>query len=221
MTVAIVTAIFGGYDVPKPIVEQDIDVRSVLVSEDEAASADGWETRWAPTAMYLAGGDPRIACKLPKVRPWTIARECDAWIYVDASFEITSPSFASEILELSTGVVNQYAHPQRDDIYDEASFTAQYAAKYADVPVLEQAAHYATTGHPRNWGMWNTGVIVYREPVEYLAALWEAEIKRWGPQCQISQPVALRRAGIRPHTLPGVVYDTPWMTHHAHIDGTR
>lgn len=221
MTVAIVSVITGGYDEPKPIVEQDIDCVATLVVDKYNENVDDG---WAQQVIH-PGEDSRVAAKAAKIRPWDVAdwwaEPIDAWIYVDASFQITSPSFAREILAQADSPVSQYRHPQRDCIYDEAAFTAQYAAKYADVPVLDQAAHYATTGHPRNWGLWNTGVIVYREPVEYLAALWEAEIRRWGPQCQISQPVALRRAGVRPHTLPGVVYDTPWMTHHAHNDGTR
>lgn len=220
MTVAIVSVITGGYDNPKPIVEQDVTTAAILISDQEL-DAEGWHVRPFHRDREIALG-ARLNAKAPKLRPWDFGYcDYDAWIYVDASFEITSPSFAREILDLSTGPVSQFHHPQRDCIYDEASFTAKHARKYDDVDVIGQAAHYATTGHPRGWGMWNTGVIVYRERCDYLADLWEAEIQRWGPQCQISQPVALRRAGIRPTTLPGVVYDQPWWTHHAHNDGTR
>lgn len=199
MTIAIVSCDYGQHDTAKHHAAQDVDVEFVHLTAD---------------------GD-RVTAKGPKLRPWDYAEDADTWIYVDASFEITSASFAREIVELTTGPLGQYRHPARDCIYDEASFTKLYARKYDEWDVVAQAAHYSTTGHPRNWGLWNTGVIVYRERLPYLADLWEAEIRRWGPQCQVSQPVALRRAGIRPVTLPGVVYDTPWMTHHAHNDGTR
>jgi hypothetical protein len=161
---------------------------------------------------------PRMLAKEPKLRPWDYTLADGPWIWIDGAFEITSPTFVEEALEASQGhAISQWAHPWRDCVYGEA-VASKPLPKYADVPVMEQALHYHKIGHPVRWGLWAAGLIVYREPLDYLADLWWAELNRWGFQDQISQPVALRHAGLRPHTLPYGLHQGPWLQWHPHRD---
>jgi hypothetical protein len=196
--VSIVNAIYGGYDSPKVHVEQTLDVEFLMLTDCQ-------DDR-----------HPRLAAKEPKLRPWDYVSDGGPWIWMDGSFEITSSTFVAEILDATEGhPISQWEHPQRDDIYAEAVVSAPMP-KYRDQPIDDQADHYAAIGHPAHWGLWATGLIVYRERCEYLSALWWAEMNRWGFQDQISQPVALRAAGMRPHSLPYNLYQNPWLRLHGH-----
>lgn len=201
---AVVSCCVGGYDVPKQHVEQSVDCEFVRLED---------------------GGDwddlrhPRIVAKEPKLRPWRYADdEVGPWIWLDASFQIVSPTFVEEVVA-GADLIAQWEHPDRCCVFAEAEFSASLP-KYRNVSVVEQANHYRQAGHPARWGLWAAGLIVYREPVDYLADLWWAEINRWGPQDQISQPVALRAAGMRPRALPYGLRSNPWLIHHPHVDGT-
>jgi hypothetical protein len=199
---AVVSAIFGDYDEPKRHVEQTVPCEFVMVT-------DGDDER-----------PPRMAAKEPKLRPWDFTEDAGPWIWIDGSFEIKSPTFVAAVLCASEGhPISQWAHPHRNCIYAEALQSAP-RDKYVGTPIREQASHYHATGHPIQWGLWAAGLIVYREPLDYLADLWWAELNRWGVQDQISQPVALRRAGLRPHELPFGLSNNPWLRHHPHRDGS-
>lgn len=191
----VVSANIGGFDTIKPRVEQSVPCEFVTVTEGD-------------------GRHPRLAAKEPKLRPWRYS-DNGPWIWIDAAFEITSATFVEEALAaVGDGPIGQWVHPWRDCVFTEAH--ASIAPKYADTPVMAQAQHYFNIGHPRNWGLWCAGFIVYTEPADYLADLWGAEINRWGYQDQISQPVALRHAGMRPRPLPGGLHQSPWLRWHNH-----
>lgn len=198
--VTLICAAFGGYDSPKHHVGQTTSTEFMLLTDPGAD-----DTR-----------HPRVAAKEPKLRPWRYATGNGPWIWLDGSFEIVSPTFVEDILAATEGhPISQWVHPQRDDIYDEA-IVSKPMPKYQSQPIVAQGLHYARIGHPEHWGLWATGLIVYRERCDYLADLWWAEMNRWGYQDQISQPVALRAAGMRPHPLPHSLYANPWLRLHGH-----
>lgn len=199
MVPTVVTASFGGYDKPKHHVNQSTYCEFLTLhdSDDDARH-------------------PRMAAKEPKLRPWRYADTDGPWIWLDGSFEIVSPTFVADIIAATEGhAISQWEHPLRADVSQEAMASAKMP-KYLDQPVMEQAAHYRATGHPVDWGLWATGLIVYRERCDYLADLWWAEMNAWSYQDQISQPVALRAAGMRPHPLPHSLYANPWLRLHGH-----
>ena len=199
MTV-IVSANVNEYDSPKTHVEQSVPCKLVALRENYPDHHDV---------------HPRTIAKLPKFRPWRYAEDEGPWIWIDGSAEIISPTFVEEVLEATHGPLGQFVHPHRDCIYPEATVSATMM-KYDGVPVLEQANHYRRIGHPAHWGLWATGVIVYKERLDYFADLWWAELNRWGYQDQISEPVALRAAGLEPSPLPYALWDNPWIKWHGH-----
>jgi hypothetical protein len=212
----IVTAIFGSYDEVKPPLEQSVPCQFTLLTDNPMLEAPGWRR----PVDYKSQAHPRLSAKKPKLQPWRYCIGDGPWIWIDGSFEIISPTFVEEVLAGADGhLLAQWEHPDRSCVYAEA-VVSSVLPKYADVPVVEQAAHYREIGHPTLWGLWATGLIVYREPVDYLSGLWWAEMNRWGYQDQISQPVALRAAGMRPKGLPYGLRSNPWLKHHPHVDGT-
>jgi hypothetical protein len=211
---AIVSAIFGGYDQVKPIPPQSVECTFTMVTDSPDLEAPGWDVD-----IHQPSRHPRMAAKGPKLQPWKHVGG-GPWIWIDASFQIVSPTFVEEVVAAADGhLLAQWEHPDRSCIYPEAELSATLA-KYADTPVLRQAEHYRQAGHPVRWGLWAAGLIVYRDAVNDLADLWWAEMECWGYQDQISQPVALRATGIRPKGLPWGLRCNPWLRLVPHVDGT-
>lgn len=211
--IAIVSAIYDGYDELKPTLPQkDVSVDWVLVTDDEALkdtpAVRGWRVVYEPRP----GVHPNRAAKHPKYEPWKYTA-ADRSVWVDASFRIISETFAAEALAHADPIA-QFQHPWRDCLYAEAKESAGLA-KYAGEPVLEQADSYRQAGHPEGWGLWATGVIArqHTDAVRELGVRWLAETYEWSFQDQISQPFALRETGLRPAVFPGNHLATPWLAY--------
>ena len=209
--VAILTALYDGYDEVKPALPQSgADVEWVLVTDTmpDAERAAGWTIVHDPHP----GVHPNRAAKHPKLRPWEYTSAA-ASIWLDASFRVVSDRFAIEALAHAEPIA-QFAHPWRDCLYDEAAESA-LLPKYAGEPVIEQGAYYRARGHPEHWGLWAAGVIArwHTDEVRQLGAAWAHEVEVWSFQDQISQPFALRETGLRPTALPGSHLANTWLAY--------
>ena len=186
----IVSANVGSYDRPATHVAQSVPVDYVTVTDNPG------------------GGEPRRVAKGPKLRPWLWAPDGGPWIWLDAAFDVVSPAFVADMLELvGSQPVAMFEHPFRDCLYDEADA----------VGARHQANHYRMLGVPAGLGLWAAGVIVYTTPCEYLANVWAAELAAWCLRDQVSLPVVLERVGVRPVTIPGNIFDNDWLTWRHHL----
>lgn len=210
MTVAIISAIFGGYDVIKTPVEQSVDCTFTMVT-DRKMDVPAWNV----VAEAKSDMHPRLAAKLPKLRPWDYAPEADAWIWIDGAFQVVSETFAEEAVASAVADVSMWAHPWRDCLYQEAKASAEIP-KYQTTPVLPQADHYRRMGFPGGAGLWATGLIVYRRRTDALADRWWSEMDRWGYQDQISLPVALATTRTSIGALPYGYMAGPWLRWYSH-----
>lgn len=211
--VALISAIYDGYDELKPVLPQrGVDVDWVLVTDNEGLKDETRALGWRVVYEPRPGVHPNRAAKHPKYEPWKYT-DAPASVWVDASFRIVSEDLAVEALSYADPIA-QFAHPWRDCLFAEAKESAGLA-KYAGEPVLEQAESYRQAGHPENWGLWATGVIArqHTESVRKMGWLWLAETYRWSFQDQISQPFALRENGLRPAAFPGSHLATPWLAY--------
>jgi hypothetical protein len=210
MKVAVVSAIYGGYDHPKAPVPQDHPCEFVLVTDDPTP-VDGWQVVYEPRPQL----HPRLAAKVPKCRPDLYA-DADAYLWVDGSIEITSPGFVTACVgHLEVGPVAQFPHPLRSSIAAEAE-ASMAMAKYHGLPVREQAAHYIKSGYPDGWGLWETGIIARRRDGLGFGADWLTEQVRWTYQDQVSQAPVMWAAGVRPIDLPGLATKNPWTRYRHH-----
>lgn len=210
--VAVVSSVYGGYDVPVPPVPQEMpDVEWVLVT-DQAYELETWRTVVEPRPQL----HPRLAAKVAKCRPDLYA-DADVHIWIDASFAIRRPDFVTWCLAHTIyGTVAQIPHPDRKRIVDEADFS-HGMPKYVGLPVREQAAHYVAAGYPDGWGLWATGLIVYegRSP---FGDEWLREQMRWTYQDQVSQPPLLWQHDVRPVDMGGGLLSNPYFQLRGHRD---
>jgi hypothetical protein len=214
--VAVITAIYGGYDTLKPVLPQnDVNVDWVLVTDDPSLrdGALGWRTVHLPRS----GVHPNRAAKQPKLFPWEFTT-ATASVWVDASFQVISPDFVAGALALADPIA-QFVHPDRDCVYAEAQASTGLA-KYAGEDFDAQVKEYREQGHPERWGLWAGGVIARQHEdvrVFNTSEHWSELIARGTFQDQISEPVALRSNGLRPSPLPGSHMYNDWVRHDGHL----
>jgi hypothetical protein len=216
VSVAVLTAVYGGYDNPHPLPPQDIECDSILLSDDTGLQVDGWRT-----VTLFSDRPARLAAKRPRCRP-ELVTDADVVVWLDAHVEVTSPSLISELVaELGDAPIGAFRHGYHTSIRQEAEL-ASTLPKYNGWDLRAQARAYEALGHPHNWGMWTTGVMVRRpKQTQLFGRLWQGEIDLWGPEDQISLPFALRESGLRPVDLR---FEGWWVGErfrlHPHNDGT-
>jgi rhodanese-related sulfurtransferase len=209
--IAVVSSMYGSYDQPVAHVPQDTRCEFVLVT-DRKTDYDGRVVVEPRPQLH-----PRLAAKLAKCRP-DLYSDADVWVWVDASIRILSSDFVSWCVK-SVGdlPLAQCRHPQRQSIAAEAGVSAGMA-KYRSLPVHEQVASYLAAGYPDDWGLWATGVIVYRREGLVCGDAWLREQMRWTYQDQLSQPPLLYREGLRPVDLDGGIWGNPRFEIRGHRD---
>jgi len=198
-----VTACYGGVDTTlRPPAVQDMPVQWVCFTDEPDLRAPlPWKVIHQPPRF----DHPNLAAKVHKTTPDV---GCPDVVWVDASMEITSPSFVREALAARRDGVAVFTHPRRECIYDEADASLGgegQGGKYAGQPLVEQVAHYRAEGHPEKAGLYACGVVAWdltNPTAVKLGRAWLAECERWSWQDQLSFPVVCRRLGITPGTFP-------------------
>lgn len=199
----VVTASYGGYDAGLHVpVAQDMAVDFVCFTEDERLVVP---EPWRVIVRSPVHEEPRMAAKIHKMLP---DAGCPDVVWVDASHEITSPSFVREALASRHDGVAAFRHPRRDCIYDE--FAALLGAEnqnglYFDRPLREQAALYREQRYPTRAGLFACGVVAWdlRDArTAELGRAWFDECERFSHQDQVEFPVVCRRLGIESGIFP-------------------
>lgn len=209
--VAIITAVYDGFDTVKPVLAQaGVDVDWVLVTDTEPADSMGWRVVVEPRPAV----PPNRAAKGAKFEPWKYT-DAPASIWLDASFRVTSPDFAAAMLQHAKPIA-QFTHPWRKCLYDEAIEIAALGMDPEGVTAW-QAARYREAGHPAGWGLWAAGVIARRHTaaVRRMGAAWAKEVEGGSARDQVSEPFVLRQAKLRPAALPGTFLANAWLTYEA------
>lgn len=205
MTVALITAVFDNYDVLKNFPIQPLDHEAICIADNPDLASESWEVRYEPRP----GVHPNRAAKRPKMCPWCYT-DAETVIWIDASFEILQYDFIERMLNYLP--LGQFLHPDRSCIYSEGIYS-QGLGKYASEPLEEQMADYRERGHPQNWGLWCTGLVIRRRTseIEAFGEAWLAENERWSFQDQVSEAVVLREHQLQPVTIPGSYHQNPWV----------
>lgn len=196
VSVAIVSSIFGDYDVALQQPEQDHPCEWVMVTDGAIAPAP-WQTIVEPRP----GVHPRLAAKVAKCNPWAYT-SADVTIWVDGCVEINTADFVSWCLDALGGTMLAMHHAvARCTITSEAD-AASGMQKYRGLPMSDQVRHYLTHGHPDVWGLWWTGLIVRDRRCPDFGPAWLAEQVRWTYEDQLSLPPVLRTMSLRPTHIP-------------------
>lgn len=183
------SAIYGGYDRPKPVF--NVGARCVLYTDQADLEAPGWEVRYEPLDWIST---PMLRAKYWKTHPDVAVHDADVTVWIDGSI-VPGPRFAAQCRDaLSKDDIAFTPHPLRDCIYTEldASMLPKYEPHER---MVRQVNYYRKAGHPERWGLFATGVIARRHHrrVLQLCGEWWQENITWSWQDQLSLPYVVRR----------------------------
>lgn len=225
MSVCVFTACAGAYDLilrPHPHIE-GVDF---VAFTDRPMETDHWRV----LDVLPDSDDPRLMAKLYKVLgpQMTDLKPYDVTIWLDSNIEIVNPDFIDEALaDLGPDGFALHRHSYRDDLMEEARYTAQYMRKYDGQPILQQAQHYTDEGIPAHGGLWSCASMARTRSEKLDRAMqdWWHEIEEWSLQDQLSLPYVLMVDGIEPHAWPhyppgSLQAPNPWLTNYRHVDGS-
>lgn len=197
VSIAVISSIYGNYDRPLIPPLQHVDCDWIMVTEPDTPLPRPWR----PVGEYRPGLHPRLAAKLAKCRP-DLYTDADVTIWIDGCVEIHTSDFVSWCLDaLGDAELAQHHSVGRCSLIGEAA-VAKPMRKYQGLPLHEQAQSYVDAGHPDDWGLWWTGLIVRRRTCPDFGSPWLVEMLRWSYEDQISQAPVLRKLGLRPVDIP-------------------
>lgn len=161
---------------------------------------------WMIDPAYVRSDDPCIQAKYPKIMIHDIIPGLAYSIWLDGSIRLNDGFNAEKVIETYLGDCDfaVMKHPERDCVYDEAVACAKWNK---DNPHLlaEQSVEYDRAGHPRHWGLYETGVMLRRHTreVNRICEHWWAEIMRYSRRDQVSLPFVVRQLGMKVGTIEG------------------
>lgn len=201
-SVILYTAVYGGYETPKPVPK--VDYPCLFYTDNErtakAAEAQGWDVRHVNHGITTINkGEigivaPMLAHKWWKCRPDLALPPTEFSIWMDGSMEIAVEGYVERCLEaLGEDDLSFMPHPERRCVFTEASYSAALVWRYSAEALTRQATSYRAF-HPDNLGLVATGNIVRRHTPQVisLGKDWWTECLNWSHQDQISIPVLLR-----------------------------
>lgn len=214
MATVLYSACFGRYDRVPPLPGSTDNLDRLIFTDDPELVAPGWKIQ---VAHRVPGEHPRMAAKRYKLLPHRYLPGFDARVWIDASHVVLDITGAAEaVAQVPRTGLALFAHPDRDDVYDEAQ-ASMAMEKYAGQPIAMQVASYRRGGHPRHWGLWAAGTIASDHRADVLLEHWWSEVLTWSWQDQLSLPVVCRRMGIRPGTFGDNQLTSPWWRPGGHL----
>lgn len=193
-----VTAIYGGYDYPKP----GPPGKGYLFTDEADLVAPGWEVIVADPYPHL---HPRMKAKAPKLQPHLFLPDEPATVWVDGSMHVLPAAADIDLWPLSF-----FRHPDRDNVAAEAAVSAGMS-KYARTPVTAQADHYIARGlKPDLWASGFHTRDIAAPAVREFFDVWWHECLLWTYQDQLSLPWAQQRTGAVITDIPGWLWSNPY-----------
>jgi hypothetical protein len=212
--VAILTAVYGGYDVLHPLPDDHGFDKAVCVTDDPFLSADGWTMVVVPSHAA-----PRLAAKRPKMLPFDFV-DADVAVWLDASAQVVDTGFRDWCVAAAEGAdLVAWNHPEdRDCLFAEVDYCWSWP-KYRKHPLREQAEFYRAAGMPSGFGLWACGTLVWRNTPQanLFGRRWLAENERWSIQDQVSLPYLLWELQPRFSAFPAHEFDNRWIRWHEHL----
>jgi len=182
------TAIFGGCDslrpLPKPF--RQACKRAVCFTDSDLPAADGWEICRVDRPV----DDPCRAARWYKLHPLEVFPDAGSFLWIDASYKVTGemPTFAADTWLAAD------KHPWRTGCFAEGRFCRNEKLDEAE-RFDRQLANYEEAGMPKEWGLWETGVLFSRRCHETrtLFRNWWEHVETFSCRDQVSLPFILWR----------------------------
>lgn len=197
--IAIYTAIVGGYESLKIPEFLDPQIDFILFTDQEVYDTGVFEVRPLP---YF-DKDPVRSSRYVKTHPHTLLPEYEIAVWIDASILIRS-DFSSTIQGFinSNRAIGAIPHPQRQDIYQEASACIE-RSKDDKSTILNQVDKYRQFGYKGDQ-LIESGLMLFnlkKKETSKLLTLWWSDIDTYSRRDQLSLPIAIERLDLKWHPI--------------------
>ena len=198
MRIALYSAIYGGYDLPK-VIPASLGVPAYMFTNNSDTANLAKERGWRVKFVDLdTSWSPMMKHKWWKIHPEKALPDYDVSMWIDGSMTVIVDDYVDRCVNaLDNDDMVMVPHPSRNCIYDEAAYSATLTWRYDAQAITAQAAYYRTIGHPTQWGLFATGANVRRhnDAIRDLGRHWWWENTQRSHQDQISLPVLVKLAG--------------------------
>lgn len=215
MKIAVVTAIFGGKDTPKPFPAQSVDCDYFCFTE-------------ANSPVPLPNLPDRLKAKYFKLQMHWVLPGYDAYVWIDGNIEVNSADFVKVMTEGLDGIRIQ-RHHERQTIKEEIDFilaseNVYLTTRYAAQPLREEYEWYLKEGMPEDAPLYSCNVFSFAlfdtynhdENLSFFDDWWILVLRwSWFDQSQFSWLAWVDKQKIDPINL-GPMFDNPYFTLHPH-----
>jgi hypothetical protein len=220
--VLLITALYGGYDSMKHPPPQEGDVKCVLLTDDPTVTSPVWDVVLWPKPHMIG----LLAAKAPKMLPMLYG-DAAASVWVDASVDVLSPTFAVEAASYAKDGFATWPHPWNTSLDAEAAESLQQS-RYRGQRLPQQVQRFYQEGLPRPAAPRHTAVVAraHNALTELTGRFWDAEYE-WSMADQIGFTYACWKTGVPMYDLPADQaflngFRTPdrpdrWLSHHGHL----
>lgn len=210
MKIAVITAIFGDMEQPKPFVEQSVPCDRIVITE-------------ANSPFPLPNLPPRLQAKYFKLQPHRVWPEYDVFVWIDGNIEVKSPDFVKVMTENLNGIRIQ-KHHERQTIGEEikhilASENPYVTTRYSKQPLKEEYEYYLSEGMPESAPLYSCNIFAWHKSLDAIDgfAQWLDLVLAWSwfDQSAFSFLCWQRQFFVEPINL-GQMFDNPYFTLHPH-----
>jgi hypothetical protein len=157
MKIAVISAIFGGMETPKPFAPQSVDCDRIVITEDNAP-------------FPLPNLPPRLQAKYFKLQAMRVWPDYDAYVWIDGNIQIKHPDFVRKMTEGLHRKVRIQKHHERQTIGQEIDFILNsdnpyLTTRYGAQPLRAEFGYYCAMGMPENAPLYSCNIFAWHNSI--------------------------------------------------------
>ena len=211
MKIAVVTAIFGSKDTPKPFPPQSVECDYFCFTEGNSP-------------VPLPNLPDRLKAKYFKLQMHRVLSDYDAYVWIDGNIEVKSPDFVKVMTDGLYGIRIQ-KHHERQTIKEEIDFilaseNEYLTTRYGAQPLKQEYEHYLSQGMPEDAPLFSCNIFAFEESrgghytTDFMNDWWDL-VLTWSWFDQSAFSFLAYTFWANPINL-GPMFDNPYFTLHSH-----
>lgn len=158
MKIAVISASFGGKDTKKPFFPQSVECDYYFFTE-------------ANSPVPLPNLPDRLKAKYFKLQMHRVLPGYDAYVWIDANVEVTSPDFV-KVMTDGVFVIRIQRHHERETIGHEIDFilnsdNVYLTTRYSGQPLKEEYEFYLKCGMPEDAPLYSCNIFAFKPWEDY------------------------------------------------------